>query len=57
MTQFADLTDAEFRQIYLSLKTKSESVIVEEEGEELLKTYPDINWTAKGAVTPVKNQG
>ncbi|KAL4439334.1 hypothetical protein ABPG74_016997 [Tetrahymena malaccensis] len=55
ITQFMDLTREEFKQTYLNLKVKKG-----------LKASPftkfndagvEIDWTTKGAVTPVKDQG
>jgi cathepsin L len=58
LTQFADLTSAEFKLIYLGYKpelarTKRVSLADLEQPQ-----YPgSLDWVAKGAVTPIKNQG
>jgi hypothetical protein len=55
INQFADLTNAEFKRNYLGLnalaKPKFETVVLDESA-----TADSIDWTTKGAVTPVKNQ-
>lgn len=57
VTQFADLTDAEFQAIYLTLTVPKKSV----EGVNKIKsTSPlqgDIDWNSAGKVSGVKNQG
>jgi len=70
VTKFADLTPAEFRDMFLTLKPRSSERI--ESTPELNKTacpscrlFPELesfsgnsfDWTTKGAVTPVKDQG
>jgi len=74
VTKFMDLTEDEFKVMYLTRKTGStfadmNGVLPEFNGEctackrfpehaELLKDPPaSFDWTAKGAVTPVKDQG
>ncbi|XP_058109358.1 cysteine proteinase 1-like [Magnolia sinica] len=59
ITQFSDLTPAEFRQRYLGLR--SASISTEDAHEApILPTNDlpsDFDWRDHGAVTPVKNQG
>ncbi|KAG7582542.1 Cathepsin propeptide inhibitor domain (I29) [Arabidopsis suecica] len=60
LTRFADLTNDEFRAIYL--RSKMERTRVPVKGERYLykvgDSLPDeIDWRAKGAVNPVKDQG
>ena len=54
VNQFADLTNAEYKEMYLS-KTKpahaGKTVVLPE------ATAASVDWRDKGAVTPVKNQG
>jgi C1A family cysteine protease len=56
VNQFTDLSDAEFKEIYLTLQIPVDKtrVIVEETVSKNLGA--DIDWTAQGKVTPVKNQ-
>jgi C1A family cysteine protease len=55
INQFADLTSAEFKREFLGLnalsKPKFETVVLDESA-----TASSVDWTTKGAVTPVKNQ-
>jgi C1A family cysteine protease len=51
VTQFADMTNEEFKQQFHSIKpTETQGVMFEGEVPN------DIDWTTMGAVTPVKNQ-
>jgi len=53
LNQFADLTNAEFRSLYLGTNiTKTPAAYVPSD-----LTAPTVDWRTKGAVTPVKNQG
>jgi len=53
LNQFADLTNAEFRSLYLGTNfTKTPGAYVPSD-----LTAPTVDWRTKGAVTPVKNQG
>lgn len=61
LTRFADLTDDEFRDIYLRGK-KMEKVSGSDIGDRYLykegDVLPDeVDWRDKGAVVPVKTQG
>lgn len=58
ITQFTDLTHEEFTQMYLGYKPHLRN----SQAKTTLTTAPftaptAIDWTTKGAVTPVKNQG
>uniref|UniRef100_A0A1J3IRL7 Cysteine proteinase RD21a n=1 Tax=Noccaea caerulescens TaxID=107243 RepID=A0A1J3IRL7_NOCCA len=60
LTRFADLTNEEFRSIYL--RGKMERTREPVKGERYLHKAGDVlpgevDWRAKGAVVPVKNQG
>jgi C1A family cysteine protease len=57
VNQFSDLTDAEFQALYLTLRVPkiNTDVVVEETSTSDING--DIDWTAQGKVTPVKNQG
>ncbi|KAJ5076048.1 cysteine protease rdl2-related [Anaeramoeba ignava] len=57
ITQFADLTNAEYQQLYLRpMKVNHEVPIIRH--KELPKDDPtDLDWRKKGAVTPIKDQG
>merc|ERR1719436_1730546 len=56
ITQFADLTAEEFKKNYLGYIPSNKTKVY----TEIKLDGPvanDIDWTKKGAVTPVKNQG
>jgi hypothetical protein len=56
VNQFADLTPAEFK-AFLGLKARDNSYIRSKNEEPLPPAQSnDIDWTSKGAVTPVKDQ-
>ncbi|KAF2554526.1 hypothetical protein F2Q68_00017218 [Brassica cretica] len=60
LTRFSDLTNEEFRAIYLRSKMERtrDSVKSERYLHNVGDTLPDeIDWRAKGAVVPVKDQG
>jgi C1A family cysteine protease len=64
VNSFADLTDEEFEEQYLDPAGASEKCTVAQERAFRNPTVPadpnsdlDINWVAKGKVSPVKNQG
>jgi len=62
VNQFSDLTSAEFKAIYLGFKPEladsSSKVISLRDLEAVpIEAGASIDWTTKGAVTPVKNQG
>jgi len=58
ITQFSDMTPQEFKD-YVACGTfkHKQSKIVHEASAGLVNTTASIDWVAKGAVTPVKNQG
>ena len=58
INQFADLSEAEFQAIYLTLKLDQPKVDMKdviEESQSKLKVY--IDWVEAGMVTPIRNQG
>jgi len=55
INQFSALTDEEFVSTYLSPKPYNPEW--ENVDTEFKKVGADIDWTAKGFVSPVKNQG
>jgi len=56
VNQFADLSQAEFK-AYLGLKPRNNSYLRSQNEEALAEALTDdIDWVAKGAVTPVKDQ-
>ncbi|CAN8258777.1 unnamed protein product [Cochlearia groenlandica] len=62
LTRFADLTDDEFRLVYLSRKKKMERNKDSVKGEKYLYREGDIlpdeiDWRQRGAVAPIKTQG
>jgi len=65
LNKFADLTSGEYKMIYLGykpdLRTPSERIALSEVGPLMgrVGAYPSgsLDWTTKGAVTPVKDQG
>lgn len=56
VNQFTDLSDAEFRAIYLTLQVPTNSLNIEQNQDATVKGA-DIDWREKGGVTPIKNQG
>eukprot|EP01059_Diplonema_ambulator_P035030 TRINITY_DN8136_c0_g1_i3.p1 TRINITY_DN8136_c0_g1~~TRINITY_DN8136_c0_g1_i3.p1 ORF type:complete len:333 (+),score=116.40 TRINITY_DN8136_c0_g1_i3:422-1420(+) len=67
VTKFSDLTPQEFKKMYLNRKPRTAALSEEWDGAcTACKMFPDVrnlrndsswDWTTKGAVTPVKNQG
>jgi C1A family cysteine protease len=57
INQFADLTQDEFREQYLSLKVPKNAAVQHEVKKYTGKAVPAaVDWVEKGAVTPVKDQ-
>jgi len=58
LNKFADLTSGEFKLIYTGLKPALRRSAPDYSNQPAPITYPGtLNWTAKGVVTPVKDQG
>lgn len=61
LTRFADLTNEEFRAVYLRKKMERRTRVPVESERYLHKvgdSLPDeVDWRAKGAVVPVRDQG
>lgn len=55
LNQFSALTDKEFASIYLSKKPYNPEW--EQVDEKFIKVGADVDWVAKGMVSPVKDQG
>lgn len=55
LNKFSALTDDEFQQQYLGLSIPENIEIMTDNTDNL--RIGDVNWTTKGAVTPVKDQG
>lgn len=54
VNQFTGMTQAEFEQNYLGLIVPAETIVADSVDDV---SVGDVDWTAKGAVTAVKNQG
>jgi len=57
INQFADLTNNEFKRMYTGLNAPMTKSTLDVEILDESATASSIDWTTKGAVTPVKNQG
>lgn len=57
VNQFTDLTQAEFAALYLTLQVPSEQKVSKNIDVTTSSINGDIDWSAVGKVTPVKNQG
>lgn len=56
--KFADMTNDEFKSIYLGFRSKQHSRESKSYQHEVYYDLPDsIDWRQKGAVTPIKDQG
>lgn len=59
VTQFADLTEAEFTAIYLTLNVPQKQVKKEKKlaTQRLLASNNEVDWREQGGVSKVKDQG
>jgi len=61
MNEFGDLTNDQFRQLFMGLRFNAEAMRRNDAprpGSGAIRALPlAVNWTAKGVVTPIKNQG
>jgi len=57
VNQFTDLTQAEFAALYLTLQVPSGKKVSTDSEQTIPSLNGDIDWSAQGKVTPVKNQG
>jgi cathepsin L len=57
MNKFGDLTNAEYRKLYLGVKVPAGYQHISGQPEKLVDAPSSFDWRTKGAVTGVKNQG
>lgn len=55
VNQFTDLTDVEFAALYLTLRVPKQNIEIV--NDKSTPSNVDLDWSAKGGVSPVKNQG